>query len=134
MNCPYCHHSVFLSRSSEIVYRKDYGPLWICSRFPQCDSYVGCHPGTDKPLGTLANKELRDARSAAHARFDPLWIRKAQQQRCSKGQARRRGYRWLAKKLGIKEEACHIAMFDVETCRRVVQIVDGLRHQVQVNR
>ncbi|WP_088258626.1 zinc-finger-containing protein [Fimbriiglobus ruber] len=30
-----------------------------CERYPTCDAYVGCHPGTETPLGRLANKELR---------------------------------------------------------------------------
>ena len=77
-----------------------------------CDAYVGCHPGTTEPLGRLANAELRKAKQAAHAAFDPKW----------KGgdMKRKEAYAWLATQLGIDFNDCHIGMFDVETCRRVV--------------
>lgn len=35
---------------------------------------------------------------------------------------RRAGYRWLAARLGIPEDQCHIGMFDVAMCRRVIEI------------
>lgn len=35
------------------------GKLYVCSHFPQCNSYVGVHPGTTNAKGKLANKELR---------------------------------------------------------------------------
>ena len=38
-----------------------------------CQAWVGCHPNTAVPLGRLANAELRSAKMAAHAAFDPLW-------------------------------------------------------------
>ena len=58
--CPYCGANVVL-RDSHFVYHnnKNYGKMWVCSNFPQCDSYVGCHPGTDIPLGRLADSVLR---------------------------------------------------------------------------
>lgn len=85
--------------------------FWRC---PVCEAYVGCHPD-GRPLGGLANAELREARMEAHAVFDPFWKRK--------GIGRSRAYRGLAKRLGIDVKACHIGMFDVETCRRVIEVV-----------
>ena len=38
-----------------------------------CDAHVGCHNNTREPLGTMANKELREHRMKAHAIVDPLW-------------------------------------------------------------
>lgn len=83
---------------------------------------MGCHPGTTRPLGTLARKELRGLRHAAHAAFDPLWQRKAALQQVSRSVARRAGYAWLASQLGVDRKACHIALFDEEQCRRVVDL------------
>ena len=40
---------------------------------PKQVPYVGCHNNTRKPLGTMADKELREARMAVHAKIDPLW-------------------------------------------------------------
>lgn len=89
-------------------------------RCAPCDAYVGCHPGTDKPLGTLADKRLRRARSRAHSVFDPLW-RNAEH----KGKARRAAYARLVKALGVDGDDCHIACFDEAQCARVVELVNS---------
>lgn len=87
-----------------------------------CEAWVGCHAGTLTPLGRLAKKDLRDAKVRAHAVFDPLWKLKHARENISKGHARRAAYRWLAQQLGIEPAKCHIGMFDVETCLRVVEV------------
>jgi hypothetical protein len=66
------------------------------------------------PLGRLANAELRKAKMAAHEAFDPVWKTK----RMKRGEA----YAWLAKKLRVNKDGCHIGVFDVEMCRRVVVV------------
>lgn len=93
--------------------------MWWCG---PCLAWVGCHPGTDRPLGTLANRKLRFARMLAHQAFDPLWRSKIARDRCSHSEARSAGYEWLARELGIDRDKCHIAMFDEQTCKRVVEI------------
>ena len=60
IRCPYCG-SIAILRDASYVYgnkAKD-GKLYVCSHFPQCNSYVGVHPGTTNAKGKLANKELR---------------------------------------------------------------------------
>jgi hypothetical protein len=37
---------------------------------------------------------------------------------------RRAAYAWLSKRTGVPREACHIGMFDVEQCEKVVAVVD----------
>lgn len=86
--------------------------MWKC---PCGSSYVGCHPGTIRPLGTPADKETRRAREAAHAAFDPIWK--------DKSLRRAEAYRRLAAKLGISVEECHIGLFDVATCLKVQTLV-----------
>jgi hypothetical protein len=75
-------------------------------------AYVGCHKITGEPLGRLANHELRGWKKMAHAAFDQLWL----------GREHTRGdmYLWLSEQLGIPMEKCHIGMFDVEQCKRVI--------------
>ena len=71
--CPYCgSHSVL--RSADGIYRcNDKNTmLYVCSRYPACDSYVRVHPGTKIPVGTMANQELRALRNEAHRNFDQL--------------------------------------------------------------
>lgn len=121
MICPYDSAPVILA-DSVLIYGRSYGPIWLCSNYPRCDAYVGCHPNTDKPLGRLANKELRAAKTAAHAMFDPLWKKKLSRDGGKKCRSRGAGYAWLAKQLGIPTQDCHIGMFDVELCRKVVAV------------
>lgn len=70
--CPYCNSPTEFIDSKR-VYGRWYGWLLACTRYPQCDAYVGCHGESKNPLGRLANAELRAAKKAAHAAFDPLW-------------------------------------------------------------
>lgn len=81
-------------------------------------AYVGCHKGTNKPLGRLANAELRHWKQKAHSAFDPLW-----QHGRFKGR-RKAAYAWLAKEMHLPEAETHIGMFDVSQCKRVIQIIN----------
>lgn len=112
--CPYCRAESFLVSGKEIyprrkdLYKKSF---YQCK---PCDAYVGCHTGTDKPLGRLANRELRKAKIEAHASIDPIW---------KSGQLHRsKVYKILAKLLEIPPTSCHIGMFDVDMCKKVVSV------------
>lgn len=120
--CPYCGKKAEYVDTIEI-YGKSYGMAYLCR---PCDAYVGVHDGTDTPLGRLANRELRRWRNRAHAAFDPLW---------QQGPYRRRrndAYAWLAGKMGLTKEETHIAMFDVEQCKQVIQIMNNERRNPNV--
>lgn len=118
MICDYCKEEVGLVGGDRIYpHRPDLFELrfWFCS---DCDAWVGCHRGTTNPLGRLANAELRQAKIEAHAAFDQLW-----KSTTPAGTFDRSGaYKWLAEQLGISRDDCHIGMFDVEMCRRVVEV------------
>jgi hypothetical protein len=124
--CRYCQKPVVLLKhgASGYPYARNWGPVWACL---PCDAWVGCHPGTEKALGGVANAELRAAKQAAHAAFDPLWRKKILRDKCSKSKARRAGYRWLSEQLGIPYEQTHIGYFDVDQCRRVVEVCTELK-------
>lgn len=83
----------------------------MCYYCKPCDAYVGCHQNTEKPLGTLANKELREWRTKAHAHIDPLWK--------EKGWSRQSVYKYLKKTFGRE---IHVGESDIETCKRILQI------------
>lgn len=108
--------------SGETIYphRPDLFALqfWCCVH---CDAWVGCHRGTTKPLGRLANAELRQAKQDAHVAFDALWRRTTPAGTFDRGGA----YTWLAQQLDIERADCHIGMMDVEQCRRVVEICEA---------
>lgn len=127
--CPYCSTKTELTLASEIygkpLFGKDYGKLWICRT---CNSYVGCHKGTNVALGRLANFELRLAKRKAHDAFDKLWKIKEYDEE-TKNQERNKAYEWLSKTLGIVPEYCHIGMFSEKTCIRVVEEVNKLNRK-----
>jgi hypothetical protein len=96
--------------------------LFGCPNWPQCDGTHGAHPD-GRPLGTPGDSATKAARHRAHEAFDALrekrgWVGGSKQTNGA--------YVWLGRKLGIAEERikedCHIAMFDVATCERVVVI------------
>src|SRR5690242_20477553 len=106
--CPYCGAEVALEDSA-MIYGQSYGMVYVCTRYPECDAYVGCHKGTIQALGRLANRELRQWKQNAHACFDPLW----KSERLSRSDA----YAWLSRQMGTPPEETHIGMFDVDQCK-----------------
>lgn len=117
--CPYCAGKTKFYATSTLFYSgKDYGPVWACE---PCRAWVGCHKGTETPLGRLADAELRDWKKSAHSFFDPLWAAKMKKG-FTKNEARNLAYKWLGKQLGTTEEYTHIGMFNVDQCKKVVEI------------
>lgn len=115
--CPYCNQPSKRATGVEIYpHRPDLYELkfWLCR---PCDAYVGCHKRGSgwEPLGRLANRELRMWKSRAHRVFDPVW----KDTRVTRQEA----YAWLAGALDKFPEECHIGMFDVEDCQRVIAAV-----------
>jgi hypothetical protein len=115
--CPYCLRSTAYIDSS-FVYGKSFGKIYHCRK---CRAYVGVHKGTDKALGSLANQELRVWRRKAHKLFDGLWQKKMSSG-YSKKVARRTAYLWLSGQMKTEFERTHIAMFDVDQCKKVVEL------------
>lgn len=133
-DCPYCGITAVLVSDVEIYGYPGYGgQIYLCTYC--ADVYVGVHKGTKKPLGTMANKELRDWRIQAHAAFDPLWKKKLALRRKQRGPdykkvyARGSGYKWLREQMGLPKSDCHIAMFTVEQCKQVVEICNNWRNR-----
>ena len=118
--CPYC------KQPAELV-RGKYGLLWRCD---PCDAQAGVHENspTNRPVGPLANAELRAAKRRAHNAFDPLWqaaVDRAFRETGRAGNARAKAYQWLADQLGIETKDCHFAQFNLAQCIDVVRIVDA---------
>jgi len=111
--CPHCASKVFIDTNA-LIYGRPFGEWPWALMCTGCDSYVGLHPFTGIPLGTLATKPMRDARKRAKDAFNPLWQ--------DGGMTRTEAYAWLAGELGIAEvEKCHIGWFDVKQCEAVVR-------------
>ncbi len=117
--CPYCKVKAVKVSGMEIYpHRPDLHKKMFYS-CPECDAYVGTHTVSGKPLGTLANGELREKRRKLHVVFEPLW-------NGTQG-TRREAYTWLASKLNIPEAACHIGMFDSAACDKALEIITNMK-------
>lgn len=115
--CDYCGWKAEFV-DSKVIYGRSYGMVYLCRN---CMAYVGVHKGTAKPLGRLANAQLRYWKKQAHAAFDPLW-----QYGQFKGH-RNVAYAWLAERMRLPVEQIHIGMFDVGDCKRVIAICNTER-------
>ena len=120
--CPYCHSKTEYINSEEI-YGKNYGNIYICRA---CSAYVGVHKGTDKALGRLANKELRELKKVAHFHFDKIaktsLINEIWPEYIEGVSNRQKAYLWLAKQMNIEPDYCHIGMFDEHQCLIAITI------------
>ena len=63
--------------------------------------------------------KLRIWRRKAHEVFDLLWERHI-------FQSRSQAYLWLSQVLEVPLEKCHMKMFNVEQCKKVIKICEGL--------
>lgn len=107
-----CHicggEHITLERNSVVYNGKKYGDwpyIYLCNG---CRAYVGLHPETDLPLGTLADEDTRQARKLCKEPFEKLWR--------SGKLGRNEAYKKLADFLGIPKNECHFAWFTTEMC------------------
>lgn len=115
--CPYCGAPAALVTGREVYpHRPDLyaKPYWACL---PCGAWTGCHPGTTKRMGRIANSETRRLKMAAHAAFDPLWK--------SGRMSRKKAYSWLQEQTGLSARDCHIGWMDDEQLRRIPGICEG---------
>lgn len=105
--------------------------IWHCL---DCLALVGCHEGTDIPLGLMADVATRDARFRAHNALDPLW--RGRSRRMTRDEA----YRWMANVLDIDYDRAHISMLTEAQCEIVIaevkreQRIPTKRHWTQNKR
>ena len=88
--------------------------LYVCSRWPECDAYVAAHKASKRPMGTLANGNLRHKRILAHHALEEF----QRAQHMEKWAV----YLWLQGKLGLYEEQAHIGLFSGQMCDHVVSL------------
>ena len=99
IHCPYCGAKASLRPASAVYGTATKVPdsyLYVCDRYPRCDSYVGAHKRTKEPMGTLANGDLRNKRIQAHKAFDWMW----KSGLMTKWQA----YKWMQGKLALTDD------------------------------
>jgi hypothetical protein len=126
--CPYCGAEARV-RPASAVYGENTKAenadkyLYVCNRYPKCDSYVAAHKKTMLPMGSLANKELRQKRMQAHRAIDRIWK--------SGIMSTPRTYQWLQAKFGLNEEQMHIAKFSEYMCDQVITACDEVYNRLR---
>lgn len=113
--CPYCGGKVECVNNSSIYRGREYGEwpwVYMCENK---DAYVGLHPFTNIPLGTLADKKLRKLRINAKYAFFKNMLR-------SGVKTRKEAYPILAKALNIPEGEAHFGWFGVDECKKVIDL------------
>ena len=115
IRCPYCNSPAIL-RPAGTVYGRNVktkgSHLYVCSHWPECDAYVAAHKSDNRPMGTLANGDLRHKRILAH---------KAMEEYRAKPRMDKWGlYLWLQGKLNLDSRHAHVGMFTEEQCDRVM--------------
>lgn len=114
MRCPYCGAPVTL-RSADGIYKNNSHDmkLYVCINYPKCDSYVRVHAGTNIPVGTMANHELRSLRRTAHHYFDKLYK--------SGIMSKQGAYLWLSDLLQSPLSEAHIGYLGEYYCKQVIE-------------
>lgn len=127
IKCPYCGQQATLKRARDLPSsvvgfvswtRKNNAYVWYCDR---CDAWVVARKNF-KPMGKLANKELREMRYKLHLRFDELWKRGYLE--------RNEAYDLLAKTIGIDRKACHIGNFNEGQCQRAEEALNTIEKKL----
>ena len=115
--CRYCGGVIRLV-PAETVYRVSSDRLGMKNeniyQCQNCNARVGCHKGTNRPLGNVANEVLRLKRIEAHQAFDGLWKQR--------GMSRTAADKWLAVKMDLPGKAAHIGGFEMDQCQNVIDL------------
>ncbi len=114
MRCCTCGAPVQL-RSADGIYKSNPNGtmLYVCSKYPACDTYIRTHQGTKEPMGTMAGPELRKMRTEAHRYFNQIYLSGIM----SKDDA----YAWLADVLGATKSQAHIGYLGDYYCQVVIE-------------
>lgn len=122
--CKYCGGIVRLIPASA-VYGDATQRLGLAHEFvyqcQNCNARVGCHKGTTRPLGDVANEVLRLKRMETHRVFDTFWKRRHM--------TRSNAYKWLSEQLDIPREEVHIGGFEMDTCEKLIRLCREYENQ-----
>ena len=107
--CPIC------GGSSIRLIQDRYGYRYECDT---CQASVGCHKGTTRPLGVLADEDTKKLRIKCHELFDKKWRNRRE---------RNALYKQMADLMGISPESCHFALMSKEQLEKAVSILNDWR-------
>ncbi|WP_409967687.1 zinc-finger-containing protein [Bengtsoniella intestinalis] len=115
--CRYCGGTITLANPREVFgdgvthlgLEGEY--IYLCRT---CNARVGCHRGSTRPLGKVANEVLRLKRRETHQIFDAFW-----QSHCM---SRTEAYHWLGQQMGLSDKKAHIGSFEMDQCQQVIDL------------
>ena len=117
IHCPYCGAPAVCRPASTVYGTDTIDPksyLYLCSNWPFCDAYVSAHRKDRRPMGTLANSELRHKRILAHRALKKL--------QTERHMDRWAAYMWLQANLRLDRSHAHIGMFSEQMCDHVISL------------
>jgi len=81
--------------------------------YPSCDSYIGAHKKSMRPMGTMADSNLRNKRIEAHRALDAIWKNGYMTKHST--------YIWLQNRLNLREKDTHIGKFSYYLCEQTIR-------------
>lgn len=114
VRCPYCGQRLIFRTADEMGFKEKEGVnFWVCSHYPECDTYVRTVQYSQKPRGTVADAKLRQLRTETHRVFNQLY----ESGYMSKDDA----YVWLKEVMGCTGKQAHINQFSEYDCQIVIK-------------
>ena len=116
--CPYCGRQAVLRPAMYVYGERNLDPdnyLYVCGGYPACDSYIGAHKKSLRPMGTLADGDLRHKRILAHRLLNQITDQGIM--------GRDAVYQWLAVRLGLSYEDTHIGYFSADLCDKAIDLM-----------
>lgn len=111
--CPFCNGDVVFTSNKELYGREyGHGKIYLCRN---CKASVGTHSGSKRPLGVMANREMKILKKACHDLFDFTWK--------SKQISRSFAYQRLAELMGISGSDCHFGHFETKNLLKALNIL-----------
>ncbi|MCM1291095.1 MAG: DUF3268 family zinc-finger domain-containing protein [Prevotella sp.] len=103
--CQYCMCDTIVQHRGMVRYR-------VC---PKCGASVRCHDGTERGMGSVADRATGRSRKEAHRWFDAIWKNKLKKSRYN-------AYSWLALRLKMNKDDVHFGLFDEHKCNEVIKL------------
>ena len=92
--------------------------FYVCSGYPECNAYVSANQKNNRPLGTMADGELRNLRIQAHRALREIWTQGYMTKNST--------YHWLSGKLALSGEGntcCHVCTY---RCMETIRLANEL--------
>ena len=115
MKCNLCGSNHVNLVNNSLLYGKEYGKypyVYLCT---DCNAYVGVHPNL-KPMGVLADNEMRELRRKCHDLFDKRWTTKEE---------RENQYNILGRQLGYERGRCHFSWMSKDELLKALLVLEA---------